>query len=677
MGLMIHSLCELPADGGSYNRDFYVYLLDYGWEEGLSTEMYRHFPRMAEAASRHGAVVLRGTVGHHFADEVLSWHQVNGSDAKGLLPAILVTTKHPQAFHEGCWITTGTTVQHDRLLLIPLRGVCRSPSDVAPLIERLFSDIQQKQRLSQFEIAKRMVAGREGAILDAVVLKPSLAETGLELSEAVSFLSSDRRIEGTVMQQPTAQADVLLITVNPYETQAVLHAFEAAAGSAPTPVSIEDRVYRDLGTVNGMRIFHALSEMGSGGLGATQQTVDKAIRALSPGAVIAVGIAFGIDAKKQAIGDVLLSKQLRLYDLQREGKEILLRGDKPHASPRLINFFEGASQTSWQGQQVWPGVILTGEKLVDNLDYREQLAAFEPEAVGGEMEGAGVYVASHDHKVDWIVIKAICDWGDGQKTKNKKTRQKKAAKNAAEFLLHALQQARLNSRTASGVARTTTTPAQSVKFDARPLTAAAENPLDPCAVVSLSNIKAYHRSISFEVCLENTGTVSIREFRAVGRVVVSSNFQIEKNYRGQVPGLLSDNGDSHQYRDGWPPPDDSPYRNSYRPKSSNQNMSVQVHPGDVFLIQRYHLGFYRWAPMTEESKRETWDYIIASCKANFDNNGMAAEEKEERLRLLRKKLQDGDMPIEPERFEYVWKIYLKDRVPIEGTIALLERWGRR
>jgi len=94
-------------------------------------------------------------------------------------------------------------------------------------------------------------------------------------------------------------------------------------------------------------------------------------------------------------------------------------------------------------------VILTGEKLVDNLDYRTQLLKFEPEAVGGEMEAAGVYVASHDSKVDWIVIKAICDWGDGQKAKNKEARQKKAARSAAEFLIHALQHAPLTAQGAN------------------------------------------------------------------------------------------------------------------------------------------------------------------------------------------------------------------------------------
>jgi hypothetical protein len=65
------------------------------------------------------------------------------------------------------------------------------------------------------------------------------------------------------------------------------------------------------------------------------------------------------------------------------------------------------------------------------------------------MEGAGLYVASHHHKVDWIVIKAICDWADGEKGKNKSGRQKKAAQNAAQFLMHALQQVPLSARRSS------------------------------------------------------------------------------------------------------------------------------------------------------------------------------------------------------------------------------------
>lgn len=243
---------------------------------------------------------------------------------------------------------------------------------------------------------------------------------------------------------PPPRPDLVIVTVNEHETRAVFEAFLAATNTAPVPHSLEGRVYHDLGVVNETRIFHALSEMGSASLGAMQQTVDKAIRALEPGAVVAVGIAFGADRDKQAIGDVLVSKQLRPYDLQRVGEEIRFRDDKPHSATRLINHFELFSQTGkWAVAKVRPGVVLSGGKLIDNVDYRDQLLKLEAEALGGEMEGAGLYVSCQEHKVDWIVIKAICDWADGKKKYRKEERQKQAAKNAAEFVVESLKYAPL------------------------------------------------------------------------------------------------------------------------------------------------------------------------------------------------------------------------------------------
>ena len=121
--------------------------------------------------------------------------------------------------------------------------------------------------------------------------------------------------------------ELVLVTVNEHETQAIHDAFLEATGTECVPVTLEDRLYHNLGTVNGTTVYHAISGMGSGGSGGMQQTVEKAISALDPGAVIAVGIAFGVNEEKQAIGDILVSKLLRLYDLQRVGKRsrIVLR----------------------------------------------------------------------------------------------------------------------------------------------------------------------------------------------------------------------------------------------------------------------------------------------------------------------------------------------------------------
>jgi nucleoside phosphorylase len=241
----------------------------------------------------------------------------------------------------------------------------------------------------------------------------------------------------------THEADILIVTVTKVESTAILQAFEPILGVKAIPLSIEDRIYFDLGTINKARIFLTQSEMGSGGLGASLLTVRKGIEDLFPTAVIMVGIAFGVNEEKQAIGDILVTEQLRLYDLQRVGtqdeqEQVILRGDKPHASPWLINLFKSAD-ISWEKARVRFGTVLTGEKLLDNIDYRNQLLSFEPEAIGGEMEGAGLYVACQDKKVDWILVKGICDWADGEKGQDKESRQKTAASNAAAFVVHTLK----------------------------------------------------------------------------------------------------------------------------------------------------------------------------------------------------------------------------------------------
>jgi hypothetical protein len=122
------------------------------------------------------------------------------------------------------------------------------------------------------------------------------------------------------------------------------------------------------------------------------------------------------------------------YEHQKIGKnedEISLRGDKPSSSSRLLNRMRSADLL-WEGPKVHFGVVLSGEKLIDNLAFRDELLRLEPEAIGGEMEGAGLYV-------DWVLIKGICDWADGNKKLEKELRQQTAASSAANFVLHSLQ----------------------------------------------------------------------------------------------------------------------------------------------------------------------------------------------------------------------------------------------
>ena len=56
--------------------------------------------------------------------------------------------------------------------------------------------------------------------------------------------------------------------------------------------------------------------------------------------------------------------------------------------------------------------MLTGNTLVDSEQAVGRLRRDFPDAIAGEMEGAGVYeAATLDDKPDWIMVKAISDWG--------------------------------------------------------------------------------------------------------------------------------------------------------------------------------------------------------------------------------------------------------------------------
>lgn len=180
MGLYVHSLGEIPNGA---ERAYYVYLLDYGWEEPLGSAVRANLPRMADLASRSDAVVIHGPRGMHFEDEVLSWHRVNGQDADNILPAILITTRHPSTFRESFSMLRTDPENRDALLLLPLRKVCNSSEDVADVIRRVFEDIKGKKRLSKFEAAKQMRRGVAGALVDAVILQPKLGGIGFDLKK--------------------------------------------------------------------------------------------------------------------------------------------------------------------------------------------------------------------------------------------------------------------------------------------------------------------------------------------------------------------------------------------------------------------------------------------------------------------------------------------------------------
>jgi nucleoside phosphorylase len=179
---------------------------------------------------------------------------------------------------------------------------------------------------------------------------------------------------------------------------------------------------------------------------------------LSPQKVIMVGIAFGIDEKRQQLGTILVSTSIMPYDFKRigtikspDGKkcraEHIFRSEPVHCPRNILGQFK-AVREKWNNcsrphPTVEFGCILSGQTLIDNLAFRNFLVRklrtiVGCEIVGGEMEGAGMTAAAQAIPTDWIIVKAICDWGDGNKSVEKEKRQMSAVGNAVKLVFDVL-----------------------------------------------------------------------------------------------------------------------------------------------------------------------------------------------------------------------------------------------
>jgi nucleoside phosphorylase len=230
---------------------------------------------------------------------------------------------------------------------------------------------------------------------------------------------------------------ILLMTVTRVETRAVFERIRALTGQEPSYYGSGDVCYFDLGLMGGARVFLTQSQMGAGGPGGAQSTASKALEKLAPVSVIMTGIAFGMSSETQAIGDVLVSRQLQDYEPQRVGAETEIpRGDRVTGSPSLVQRCQDEVAIRADGEPtVHIGLLLSGAKLVDSAAFKAELSRHWPEAIGGEMEGAGLYAAAVNRDTPWIVIKAICDWGEQKRSRKEETNQQLAAANAAAFVV--------------------------------------------------------------------------------------------------------------------------------------------------------------------------------------------------------------------------------------------------
>ena len=251
---------------------------------------------------------------------------------------------------------------------------------------------------------------------------------------------ASKAIESSIA--PTA----LLLTFNDHEARKLWAEF----GATCQKVSRGGATYYELGGVGDFRVIHLHSRQGPQ---EAQLSAAQAISHWDPELLLAVGIAFGVNEKKQHIGDVLVSTDVLDYEPARvEPDGTFTRRGKPRETSRELSDRVKNLDLQRGGQPGWPtihmGTIVSGAKLVDNEEYRDTLTALQGDVIGGEMEGAGILAACAWNDVDMTVVKAICDWGTEKNNPSKEEDQKKAARNAAIVAHAILEQGHLKRRSA-------------------------------------------------------------------------------------------------------------------------------------------------------------------------------------------------------------------------------------
>ncbi|NOJ46463.1 5'-methylthioadenosine/S-adenosylhomocysteine nucleosidase family protein [Bradyrhizobium archetypum] len=182
------------------------------------------------------------------------------------------------------------------------------------------------------------------------------------------------------------------------------------------------------------RVFHVRTSAGSGGASGAMIMGTNAIEDLKPQFVISVGICFGLSEPKQRLGDIVVSEMIQDYERKRVSQlRPEDRGPKREVGPTLLSRAR-AQRAIWDGAPVHVGAVASGEKLVDDHEFREELKKFQPTPIAGDMEAWGLSAVCHAANVEFVMVKGICDWGFNKK----KFKQEVAARNACEFALKAL-----------------------------------------------------------------------------------------------------------------------------------------------------------------------------------------------------------------------------------------------
>ena len=154
----------------------------------------------------------------------------------------------------------------------------------------------------------------------------------------------------------------------------------------------------------------------------------QAIGIWNPRYIILTGITGGFKRNELHLGDLIVGEQVVYYELGKKSEG----GDRPRyqvqpSSPELLNFAHNIEPNDWifeikpkapSNEKFYPrahfGVITTGDKVITDNHFSDEILKHWPRALGVEMEAYGTALAAFqsENRPGFFFVKGICDWAN-------------------------------------------------------------------------------------------------------------------------------------------------------------------------------------------------------------------------------------------------------------------------
>ncbi|MFG3557847.1 hypothetical protein ACGGAQ_26045 [Micromonospora sp. NPDC047557] len=245
-----------------------------------------------------------------------------------------------------------------------------------------------------------------------------------------------------------ARPKVLLLAATLAEQRATLEVVRNH-GLEPYPEPRPPHTVFRLGALAGTELMLATAVGEPNSAAGVAQVAASIIRQWRPHYLVLVGTCFGL-RDEQRLGDIVVSTQARdlayqaVADVDGEPQRYD-RGGRPSPSAALLGVMATMAD-SWSGPAVHLGPIVGSTTLYRSDKAKADLRRRQPDAAAGDMESHLLNGVAYEHKVDWIAVRGISDWGDATKSD---THRHAAAANAAEFVLYAIKAGLLDTRSAA------------------------------------------------------------------------------------------------------------------------------------------------------------------------------------------------------------------------------------